>query len=174
MNQDEPEVIVGRIGGPYGVKGWVRVSSYTSPQNNILQYAPWILRDAKSGLVVRVAELLEGRAQGKSFVARLDGIVDRDAAEALKGAGISIRRNQLPELNDGSYYWADLEGLAVLTADGDELGQIDHMVEAGAADVMVVSRPGGDRYLVPFIRDETVIEVDLEARIVRVDWDTDE
>ena len=171
MDGRKSEVLLGRVAGPYGIKGWVKVTSYTQPPENILRYAPWQL--GRNGAVSRTAEVAEGKAHGKGLVARIAGVEDRNAAEELKGLEILVARDQLPEPDDGGYYWADLEGMRVVRPDGRDLGCIDQMMEAGAADVMVVTGQGG-RVLIPFIRDEVILSVDLDERIVEVDWETDE
>jgi len=176
MDGKNSEVLVGRVAGPFGVKGWVKVASFTQPPANILQYRPWQLRNAGNGTVDRVVDAPEGKVHGKGLVVRFDGISDRDAAETLKGLQITIARDCLPEPSDGSYYWADLEGMQVVTQEGQILGRIDHMLEAGAADVMVVCGDGGDkdRHLIPFLRDEVILKVDLAERVVVVNWNTDQ
>lgn len=159
-------VEVGRFTGVYGVRGWVKVYSYTEPKENILEYNPWYVH---TGGQWRSMEVAEGRVHGKGIVARLVGYEDRDAASLLTGAEIAIARDQLPPADPGEYYWVDLEGLKVINLDGIELGVVDHLFETGSNDVMVVK---GDRErLIPFIRDQVVIQVDLEHRTMRVDWD---
>lgn len=157
---------MGRIAGAHGVKGWVRIISYTEPREAILNYRPWLL-----GKDHRPVEVLEGARRGKSVVARLKGVNDRDAAESLNGTEIGIYRDQLPEPGENEYYWADLVGLEVVLQQGESLGKITQMMATGANDVMVVE---GDRQrLIPFIIDHTVINVDLESGRVTVDWDAD-
>jgi 16S rRNA processing protein RimM len=173
MEQDKSGVLVGRLGGAFGIKGWVKIISYTSPPENILQYAPWQLRESESGKTVRSAKLLEGKAHGKGLIGRFTGIADRDQADSLKGLEIVVERSQLPVPEDGLYYWADLEGLQVETSDGSVLGRVDQMLEAGAADVMVVCGADGSRHLIPFIRNEVILAVDLDAKRIRVNWEQD-
>lgn len=166
-DQDADYVVVGRISGLYGVKGWFKVFSHTSPTENILGYSPWYLFQ----LGVWVANTPQaGRGQGKGIVAKLVGCDDRDHAAALLGLDIAIRRDQLPEPEPGSYYWADLQGLRVVTANGVELGRVAYLFETGANDVMVVK--GGRERLIPFI-PQVLLEVDLDGGLIRVDWDPD-
>lgn len=174
MSKDEPVVLVGRVAGPYGIKGWIKVTSSTQPLENILDYAPWQLRNASSGAIVRQVDVAEGKRHGKGLVVRLTNVADRDEASALQGLDIAIPRSRLPEIDDGGYYWADLEGLRVETAAGRQLGVIDHMLAAGAADVMAIlpEQGGGQKMLfIPFIRDEVILAVDLDAGVIQVDWD---
>ncbi len=162
-------VTLGRISGAHGIQGWVRVHSDTSPRENIVSYSPWYLE--RQGERQRW-KVNAGRRQGKAVVAKLAGCNDRDEAEALVGALITIPRSVLPQTAaPGEYYWADLVGLQVQTIDGVELGRIEQLFETGANDVMVVK---GDRErLVPYIWEQVVREVDLQAGMMRVDWDPD-
>lgn len=161
-------VTVGRICGLYGVRGWVRVFSHTDPREGIVRYSPWYLRLGGEWREVRLAE---GRRQGKGVVARLEGCEDRDQAARLMGAEIAVRRDQLPPLPPGEYYWTDLEGLRVVTREGVELGVVARLMETGANDVLVVR--GERERLVPYLPERVVLEVDLEGGVIRVDWDPD-
>jgi len=165
MSQHEDELIcVGHILGAQGLKGWVRVFSNTSPRENIVNYSPWKIEQGDEFKSLSVS----GRLQGKNVVARLDGVEDRNQAEALIGCRILIEAAQLPELENGEYYWSDLIGLRVETLQGETLGVVASMLETGAHDVMVLS---GDRErLIPFVMEDIVREVDLEARCIVVDW----
>jgi len=160
-------VTLGRISGVQGVQGWVRVHSDTSPRENIVNYTPWYL---VRGGRRESWKVNSGRRQGKVVVAKLAGCNDRNAAEELVGALISVPRSALPDTTvPGEYYWADLVGLSVRTVDGVTLGRIDHLFETGSNDVMVVQ---GDRErLVPYIQEQVVREVDLKAGVMLVDWD---
>lgn len=161
-------VILGRVSGVYGVRGWVRVFSHTDPRENILNYRPWFLRRAGNWESLDIAE---GRRHGKGVVVRVEGVDDREAARALLGLDIAVDRDQLGTTEPGEYFWTDLEGLEVVTTEGRRLGVVDHLFETGANDVMVVK---GDRSrLVPFSEPEPVREVDLEGRRILVDWDPD-
>jgi 16S rRNA processing protein RimM len=161
-------VTLGRISGVQGIQGWVRVHSDTSPRENIVNYSPWYL---EYGGKRERRKVNAGRRQGKGVVAKLAGCNDRNAAEALIGAVIRIPRSQLPQTAPGEFYWADLIGLRVETLDGVDLGRIDQLFETGANDVIVVQ--GERERLVPYIWEQVVREVDLEAGLMRVDWDPD-
>ena len=159
----------GQISGVFGVKGWVKIFSYTQPRENILSYSPWFIRKNEKFEEVK---LIKGQRQGNVVVAELDGIVDRDMAMSLVGAEILIRRHQLPKANSGEYYWADLVGLDVKTMDGVDLGKVDHLLETGANDVLVVLDGERER-LIPFLQQHTVLKIDLEHSLIVVDWDPD-
>lgn len=162
-------MLLGRIGAPHGVQGWVWVRSDTRPPENILDYPSWLLG---SRGVWKKYRLEDGRPQGKGLVVRLAGIADRDAARALTGADVAVAYEDLPAPDEDEYYWADLQGLQVETLDGQPLGQVDHLVETGAHDVLVVR--GERERLIPFAPGHTVAEVDLAAGLIRVDWDPDD
>lgn len=159
-------VCVGRIAGVHGVKGWVRVESFTDPPWNILHYTPWRLQGELEGPTLSVAE---GRRQGKRVLARLESFTDRDAAAELLDMEIFVPRLQFPELAKGQYYWTDLEGLKVVTTCGVSLGNVDSMISTGANDVLVVR--GDSRRLIPFIVGDTVQLVDIDAGTITVAWD---
>lgn len=163
---DEQYITVGKIAGVFGVKGWVKVFSYTEPRENILNYPSWLLR---KGVAQKTVKVIAGQPQGKSVVASLTDINDRDKAAELNGWTILIDRTQLPPTAEGEYYWADLVGLKVMTTLGVELGTVDHLLATGANDVLVVA--GERERLIPFLRDQTVISVDLDHGEMVVDWD---
>jgi 16S rRNA processing protein RimM len=162
-----PAVVVGTVSGLHGLRGWVKVHSYTAPRENILTYSPWYLY---LGGRWRAMESREGRLQGKGLVARIAGCHDRDEAAGLLGADIAVRRDQLPVADD-EYYWTDLEGLRVLTVEGVDLGVVDHLFETGANDVLVVR--GARERLIPYLPGPVVRSVDLRSRSMVVDWDPD-
>lgn len=159
-------LVVGRVGGPHGVHGWLRVHSYTEPRENILRYSPWQLRLARRWLSVEVAE---GRRHGKGIIAKLIGYNDREAARSLTGVLIAIAREQLPALEAEEFYWADLLGLRVVNRTGCELGRVVGLAPTGANDVLVIR---GDRErLIPFLWGDVVLAVDVAEGIIRVDWE---
>jgi 16S rRNA processing protein RimM len=161
-------VVVGSVAGVFGVHGWIRVFSHTTPREHILDYSPWYLEDREGWEELR---LVAGQRQGKGLLAHLEGCADRDQAMALMGRRIAVRRDQLPPLEPEQFYWADLEGLRVVTQAGLTLGQVDHLSATGANDVLVVR--GERERLVPFVWGEVVKDVDLEQGLIRVDWDPD-
>lgn len=161
-------VVLGRVAGLWGVRGGLKVWSDTQPRAAICRYRPLFLgRDGQWREVVPVL----GREQGKGIVMQFDGVEDRDAAAALIGCEIAIRREQLPAPAPGEYYWTDLVGLRVETLDGIELGHVDHLFETGSNDVIVVR--GERERLIPFLRGSVIQDIDLEAGRMRVDWDPD-
>jgi 16S rRNA processing protein RimM len=159
----------GEVSGVFGVKGLVKIYSFTEPRENILRYSPWILQKNNQTREVKVTG---GQRQGNTVVAELEGIADRDAALALMGWKILISKQQLPKPKPGEYYWADLVGLTVKTQEGIHLGVVDHLLETGANDVLVVV-DGENERLIPFLQQHTVLNIDLDAGLMVVDWEPD-
>lgn len=166
-SEDDDLIEVGHILGAHGVKGQLKVFSNTSPRENIVGYSPWQLVQAGNQRTVRVT----GKRQGKNVIASIEGVSDRDQANALIGAKILIHRDQLPELEAGEYYWSQLTGLQVFSVGGDDLGVVDHMMETGANDVLVVH--GERERLIPFVMDEVVKKIDLQSKQIVVEWDSE-
>jgi 16S rRNA processing protein RimM len=157
-------VTLGRISGVHGVKGWVKVHSYTEPRANIAGFGVWIV--SRRG-VTSVLEVEDSRSGGGSVVVKLKGIDDRDEARGWIGAEIAVERMALPECAPGEYYWTDLEGLEVRAVDGAVLGKVDHLLATGGNDVLVLDR--ADR-MIPFVPGSVIRSVDLEAGVIVADW----
>jgi 16S rRNA processing protein RimM len=170
-------VALGRVGAAHGVRGWVKVWSDTEPSDNILEYERWLLRGADGS--VRELALLEGRRQGKSLIARLEGIESPEQARSLCHAQICVPAQALPELGPGEYYWHQLEGLEVWCESESGasvlLGRVREMMETGANDVVVVAPCEGSldqrERLLPWLPDRVVRQVDLESGRLLVDWE---
>lgn len=173
-------VNVGRVTAVYGIKGWVKIHSYTEPQDNLFAYSPWFIK-TKHG--VKQVEIDEARPHGDAYVAHIKGVDDRDLAATYTAADIAVERDLLPELDDGEFYWSQLEGLAVYTcyAEGENsaeekrLGVVSKLLETGANDVLVVQ---GDSQsidqrerLIPYVPEQFVLAIDLQAKRILVDWD---
>lgn len=159
---------MGRIGAPYGVKGWFHVQPFTAQPDGLSHYPHWWLGRVEP---YREREVAESRLLGAKFVARLAGIEDREEALKLQGVEIAIPRDLLPPSQPGEVYWTDLMGLAVVNLQGESLGRIVDRIETGAQDVMVVEG-NGKRLLIPFV-EPLVREVDLADGQVTVDWGLD-
>ena len=166
---DADYINAGQISGVFGVKGSVKVFSYTDPRENILRYSPWLL---KKNDQTRQFKVVSGQRQGLNVVAYLEGIQDRDQAFDLIGWDILINKSQLPKPGKDEYYWLDLIGLDVKNLQDEYLGKVDHLLETGANDVLVVL-DGETERLIPFLQSTTVLNIDLQAGIMIVDWDAD-
>ncbi|MGH8124708.1 MAG: ribosome maturation factor RimM [Rhodanobacteraceae bacterium] len=169
---DERHVLLGRIVGVHGVRGAVKLESFTEPRTAIFDYTPWLL-ERDTGEFETIAEV-HGHAQGKGIVAVLAGIGDRDAAAALIGARIWISREALPEPKTGEFYQTDLEGLQVVNEAGEDLGRVSHLFDNGAHAVLVTRDAAGRERLIPYVVDVYVKSVDLVAGCITVDWNKDD
>jgi 16S rRNA processing protein RimM len=160
-------VELGRIGAPFGVKGWTHVDSYTDPPEGLFDYPQWVLRLASGERIKR--RVAEGHTQGQRLVARLESVEDRDAAAALTGAVIEVQRAQLPPPGERQYYQADLIGLTVKNLEGRLLGKVEQFVDAPGGPVMVVKDAAGREHWV-LATPQYLRKVDLELGSIRVDW----
>ncbi|MEE9321795.1 MAG: ribosome maturation factor RimM [Granulosicoccus sp.] len=170
-----PDISLGRITALYGLQGWLKVHSDTSPRDNIVRFKQWWL--GRNGKWQQI-KVLDGRPQGKTIVVRLEGIDTPEAASRLVGAQIAVKRADLPASKPGEYYWTDLLGMAVQTVDGGQIGSVARLFETGANDVLVVrdERAGskaGAEVLVPWIMQSVITEVNMESQLITVDWDPD-
>jgi 16S rRNA processing protein RimM len=168
VSAKEKWVILGRVSGVFGVKGWLKVQSYTEPRDNIVGFGAWTLR--MNG-VDHAFDVEEGHSHAGSVVAKLHGLDDRDRARDWVGADIVVLREQLPKIAAGELYWTDLEGLEVRTTTGTVLGTVDHLLATGGNDVLVLD--SSPRLLIPFVAGDVVKEVDLKAGLIVVDWSPD-
>lgn len=168
-------VDIGRLGAAFGVKGWIKVQSFTEPSDNILSYNPWWLK-TKHG--VKEAEVLAVKPHGAGYVAHLKGIDDRDQTEAFRNVMIAVERSQLEELDAGEYYWHQLQGMRVYSEfEGQryDFGVLEKLLETGANDVLVVkgdaqSLDESER-LVPYVPDEFVLDINIDEGTITVCWD---
>ena len=160
--------MVGRISGVFGVKGWVKIHSYTEPLENILSYKPWLISKGEEWQPI---ELKTGKRHGKGLVAWLSGFDDRDQALTLRGVDIAIWPEQRVLLEENEFYWSDLIGLRVINREGIEFGHIDSLMETGANDVLVVK--GEQQRLIPYLSPQVVKSIDLSATQMVVDWPED-
>lgn len=162
-------ILVGEVSGVFGIKGWLKIFSFTRHKDNILSYSPWLLTKGSNEPMPYL--LSKGLLKNSSVIAKLDGIDDRDQAANLVGSSIYVKLSQLPALQDGEYYWSDLVGLNVKTSSGTWLGIVDSLLETGANDVLIVK---GDRErAIPFLQGSTILSIDLDKGLMTVDWDAD-
>ena len=171
-------LVVGKITGCFGIKGWVKVHPYTAVPASFAAFGAWQLK--RRGVYEAVV-FDAVKPQGKGLVAHIRGLDDRTLAEQYRGLEIVVSASELPPLPTGDYYWRDLEGLQVWCQDGDEkvlLGSVDYLIETGANDVLVVKACEGSiderERLIPYLPDDTVLRVDLEGALIEVDWFVDE
>lgn len=151
-------VCLGAITGPHGVRGLVKVKPFTEVPEDIAAYGPVEDEAGTRRFTLRVT----GAAKGQVIVA-VDGVGDRNAAEALKGQRLYVARTALPEPEDGSFYHADLIGLSVAGPDGAELGSVTALYDFGAGDVLEFRGADGKARMLPFT-EAVVPTVDLAGR----------
>jgi len=184
QGESSEKIVVGRITGVYGVKGWVKIFSYTDPMESIVDYQHWFIRAENKKTAPWVQIKLEaGKRHAKTVVARLEHCDDRDQALTYVGNEIAIEQQQLKALKrKNEYYWRDLLGLRVINQQGIELGSVKDLMETGANDVLVVvsdiKAENGEttkirERLIPWTMNRAIIGVDLEKKVIEVDWDPD-
>lgn len=156
---------LGKIGAPQGLKGFVRVHSWTEPKTQIFDYQPWTL-SLDHGQQKLSATLVN---KGKYIVAKIDTINDREQAQLLTHAEIHIERSQLPQVNNNEYFLTDLIDAEVVNNDKQLLGTVEDIVNYGASDIIVVKQKSKTHYI-PLIKP-TINMIDLEHKKIIVDWD---
>jgi 16S rRNA processing protein RimM len=157
---------MGRIFGSWGVRGGIRVDPYSEDPETLATYKTWLIGREGDWKEYKV---LEARLHTTQVVAQLEGVDDRDAALKLKGSEVAVPRDSLPKPDDGSFYWSDLIGLAVVNTGGEALGEVKEMFSNGAQDVIDVIA-GEVKRLIPWT---AVKSVDLDARRIEVEWEKD-
>jgi len=165
MRAGAQQVVMGRVVGPWGVQGWIRVQPYSGDPAGLLQISRWQL--VRRGVSSEV-EIQAARAHAGHVIAKVQGLQDRDAALALRGAEVVVTRDTLPEPEPGQFYWADLVGLQVVNNQSEALGEVLGLFENGAHDVIEVG-PTPKR-LVPWT---AVQKVEMAAGRIVVDWGLD-
>ncbi len=174
MRVDKTHAVMGKITSVYGVKGWVKVISYAQPKENIARYSDWILDfDGRQQSVV----IAECKPYKNGMLARVEGCSDRDQAAKYCNALVKVPVDTLPKLDEGEYYWHQLEGLSVTTSKGVLLGKVSYLIETGSNDVLVVrgceGSVDGKERLIPYLPGQVVKGVDLHTGEIEVDWDPD-
>ena len=169
MNDPTRRILMGRIHGAFGVRGELKLESFSDPPDAIFRYRPWTLRTAQG--VERELDGARGRSTAKGIVMQMPGVDDRDAAEALRGSEIFVPRSALPPPKPGQYYWVDLEGLRVVNTEGVDFGNVAYLFDTGANDVLVAQ--GERERMIPFLQPDVIRSVDFKAGLVTVDWDAD-
>ena len=159
---------MGRVTGPYGVRGWIKVRPFTETAEGLVAHAKWWVGREGEWREVTVSD---AAAHSGQVVALLEGLADRERAAALKGMEVAVPRDAFPEPGEGEYYWADLIGLKVANLQGDELGEVAEVFSNGAQDVLRVVEDGHER-LIPFVA-AVVGRVDLADARIEVDWGKD-
>jgi 16S rRNA processing protein RimM len=169
MDVETPDwVVVGRFCRPHGIKGFIRVLSFTEPRDNLLNFPTWYIKQRQEWQPI---ERLNDEVTHKHILTQVKGYVEREDVAALTNCDIAVPRNELPELDAGEHYWHELMGMQVVDLNGESLGEVTELMMTGSNDVLVVE--GSQRYLIPYLVDEVIKRVDKTTRTITVDWDLD-
>ena len=167
------DVTLGKVGAVYGIKGWLKIHSFTDDHEAILDYFPWSL---KLGSKIQSVDITDWRKHNNGLVVKVAGIDDRDVAQKLVGSEIFVSEDALSDLPEGEFYWRDLIGMTVVTDKGYDLGQVSDIMETGANDVLVVKANLKDGFgkkerLIPYLMDQVILSISAEDKQICVDWD---
>jgi len=162
---------MGRIGAPFGVHGWVRVTPWSEDAGALVAHRTWAMRETAVD-EWRDVEVLEAKQQTPGIVARFAGVESREAAAALRGREVGLRRDALPPPAENEYFWTDLEGLEVMNRSGVSLGRVAGVAGNGAHPILRVAAEEGAERLIPFV-PAYVDRVDMTAGRIEVDWQAD-
>ena len=161
--QTDHWILIGKIGRPHGIKGFVKIHSFTEPAINIIQYLPWYDKNKKPLTVLKCEKL------GDKVIALFDEKEKPDVNTELW-----IERSQLPPLQEHEYYWTDLIGLSVYNQENHYLGEVTEIFNTGANDIVrVENKEKTIKILIPFVFNRYIIKIDLAEKIIRVDWNED-
>lgn len=194
--QDETRdkrVVIATVGKVYGVQGWVKIISHTDPPENAFNYQPWLIKieDSPQLKGIERSKASNGgkgrkggwqelkvaayKRQTKDLIVRFDACNDRDEARQYTGLDIYVDSGLMPPLEEDEFYWHDLEGLKVINQNDLLLGEVDHLIETGSNDVLVLKACEGSfdkkERLIPFLMDQVIKKVDFSQREIRVDWE---
>jgi len=158
---------MGRIAAPFGVKGWVKIQTFSEDPGTLMDFESWRVGRGEQQTQYTVEAIQD---HSNTLVAKLVGIDDRDAAYALRGQEISVAKRDLPPPEENEFYWSDLIGLKAVNREGVELGRVDSLLETGAQDVLVIK--GTREHLIPFVA-AFVGKVDVAGGTIEVDWGED-
>ena len=171
--QDRKKVVLGKIGKVHGIKGWLRLNSFTAPPENILDYPRLNTRIGQSA---KILEVDESKLQPKGLLVHFTGYDAPETARELTGLEVWVDSSEMPELEAETYYWHELIGMSVTNEQEQLLGEVADMFETGANDVMVVAATEhsiDDRErLIPYLKDAVIKTVDRESNLILVDWDS--
>ncbi len=167
-------VVLGQVGKVHGIKGWLRLNSFTTPPESILDYSQLFVEFEDEW---QVLEIDQHRQQNNGLLVHFNGFDDPETARNLTGLELVVDAEQLPGLEEGSFYWHELEGMEVCNEAGEVFGVIDRLMETGANDVLVVAPYANsidDRErLIPYIKDSVIKSIDATERKILVNWEAD-
>lgn len=175
MSSKQEPVVLGKLGSSHGIKGWLKITTYTDSVEGIFDYSPWLIKEQGEWREVKV---LQWRFQGKAVVASLEGVETRDQAQMLTNCEIAVTPQQMETLPEDEFYWRDLIGCEVVNTKGYNMGKVQEIVETGSNDVLLVKANAKDGFgkaerMIPFVTEQFIIEVNLTEKQITVDWDPD-
>lgn len=175
MEKEIPEVM-GRFGSVFGIKGYIKVYSFTEDPESLFTYSPWFFR--KPGGQWQNVEITDFKPHADGHIVKIKGFDVREKVQAFTGSEIGILPSSLPKLPEGVYRWIELIGLRVVNLEGYDLGTVSSMMETGANDVLVVKAKKDDLYeikerLIPYLQNQVIKSVDLDNKVIQVDWEAD-
>ncbi|KAB0463869.1 MULTISPECIES: ribosome maturation factor RimM [Vibrio] len=173
MSEQNNRIVMGKLGSTYGIRGWLKVFSYTDNAESIFDYTPWYLNQKGKWVEYKVESW---KRHGQGYVCKLAGLDVREDAQLMTNFEIAIDPASLPELSEDEFYWRELFGMQVFTTKGYDLGKVTDLLETGSNDVLVIKANLKDAFgqkerLVPYLEEQVVKKVDREARRIEVDWD---
>ncbi len=170
LKQPSDAIVVGRFGGPHGVKGKIKLFAYGQPPKQLVTYKPFLIE--KDGRW-QPLNILHCEAKPDFLLVTIEGIDSREVASQLTNTEVAVYASSLPKLNSGQYYWQELVGLEVINTNKVHLGTVTELLATGANDVLVVKNKVGVERLIPFVIDEHVVEINEKNKLIRVAWDED-
>ncbi|CAK3949359.1 ribosome maturation factor RimM [Vibrio crassostreae] len=173
MSEQNNRIVMGKLGSTYGIRGWLKVFSYTDNAESIFDYSPWYLNQKGKWVEYKVESW---KRHGQGYVCKLAGLDVREDAQLMTNFEIAIDPASLPELSEDEFYWRELFGMQVFTTKGYDLGKVTDLLETGSNDVLVIKANLKDAFgqkerLVPYLKEQVIKKVDREARRIEVDWD---
>ena len=174
MSEKAEPIVMGKFGAVHGIKGWLKVHSYTDYSESIFEYQPLLMK--LKGQLQEV-NITEWKRHSNGFVAKIAGFDVREDAQALVGLELFVDTEKLPELEE-DFYWRDLIGCQVKTDKGYDFGVVTDMMETGSKDVLVVKANSNDAFgqkerLIPFIEEQVISNVDITGKLITVNWEPD-
>ena len=166
--QNSNWLVVGRFGRTHGVKGFITIISFTEPRDNLLSYDKLFAFIKKEWVPLSLEHL---EITGKHILAKIKGYTEKEQVATFTNIDIGIRREQLPKLSIGEYYWHELIDMSVVNLQGHSLGKVVEVLATGSNDVLVVA--GERRHLIPYLPDQCIININKENRLITVNWDED-
>jgi len=162
-------IVIGRFGKVFGIQGWIKVNSFTTPRKSILDFRPWFIQKNNSCFWEKIC-FDASREHLESIIVKLPNCNSPEEARVYTNIEIGVWREQLPKLPPDEYYWTDLIGLKVVNLNGVDFGMVQELMATGSNDVLVVL--GDRKYLIPYLSD-VVLKVDLVNKTIYVDWEQD-